>query len=83
MELLCFHLDVDVNTGRHFQSGKCIYGLLSGSRDVDQSLMSSLLKLLSGILVLVDCSEGWLLPPSSWAAAPVRSPEIRSSLQCR
>ena len=57
MLLFCFHLDVDVNTGRHFQSLKSINSLLSGSHDVDQSLVSSLLELFSGVLVLVYCSQ--------------------------
>ena len=51
------HLDVDVNTSRHFQSGQRIYCLLGRSHDVDQSLVSSLLELFSGIFVLVNCSQ--------------------------
>ena len=55
-KLVIFHLYVDVNTGRHFQSLKSINSLLSGSHDVDQSLVSSLLELFSGVLVLVYLS---------------------------
>ena len=55
--LLCFHLDVDVNACRHLQSGQCIYCLLAWSSDVDESLVSSLLELLSGILVLMNRTQ--------------------------
>ena len=41
------HLDVDVDTGRHLKPLERIHSLLGGSHDVDESLMSSLLELLS------------------------------------
>ena len=56
-KLFGFHLDVYIDTCWHFQSGQCVYCLLGRSGDVDQSLVSSLLKLLSGVFVLVYCTK--------------------------
>ena len=47
--LFRLHLDVDVDACRHFQSLKSIDCLLSRSDDVDQSLVSSLLELLTAV----------------------------------
>ena len=55
--LFGLHLDVDVYASGHLQSGQCINSLLIGSNDIDQSLVSSLLELLSGILILVNSTK--------------------------
>ncbi len=56
-KLFCFHLDIDVNSSRHLQSGKCIYSFLCWSDDVDQTFVGSLLELLSGVFVFVNRSK--------------------------
>ena len=55
--LFVFHLDVDKHACRHFQSGQSVHGLLARACDIDESLMSSLLELLSGIFVLMNSSQ--------------------------
>jgi len=52
-ELFLLHLDINVNTRRHFQSGQRVYCLLGRCDDINQSLVCSLLELFSGVLVLV------------------------------
>ena len=44
---LSLHLYVDVNTCGHFKTLKSIHRLLVGSDDIDQSLVCSLLELLT------------------------------------
>ena len=56
-ELLGHHLDVDINAGRHFQTLKSIYRLLRRSDDVDQSLVRSLLELLTAVLILMNSAK--------------------------
>ena len=56
-KLLGHHLNVDVNTGRHFQTLKSIYCLLRRGDDVDQSLVSSLLELLTAVLILMNSTK--------------------------
>ena len=51
------HLDIDRYACGHLQSLKSINCLLSGSNDVDQSLVSSLLELLTAVLILVDSAK--------------------------
>ena len=46
-----------MDTCRHLQTGKGIDRLLRRRGDIDQSLMGSLLKLFSGILVLMNSPE--------------------------
>ena len=55
--LAVFHLDIDANTSRHLQSCQSIHSFLCRSDDIDQSFMSSLLKLFSGIFVFVYGSQ--------------------------
>ena len=55
--LFDLHLDVDRYACRHLKSLKRINGLLCGSDDVDQSLVSSLLELLTAVLIFMYSAE--------------------------
>ena len=55
--LFRLHLDVDVNTCGHLQSLESIHRLLGGSDDVDQTLVSALLELLTRIFIFMNGSE--------------------------
>ena len=57
---------IDVHTCRHLKSLQCINCLLARSNDIDESLMSSLLELLSGIFVLMNCSQNGYYLFLSW-----------------
>ncbi len=55
--LLRLHLNVNVNACGHLQPGQHLNGLWIGSDDINKPLVSPLLKLLSGILILVNSSQ--------------------------
>ena len=50
-------LDFNINTCRELEAHHCVNDLLRRLDDVNESLVSSHLKLLAAVLVLVDCSK--------------------------
>ena len=50
-------LNLDLNTSGKFNTHQRVYNLLRRLENVDQSLVSAILELLTAILVLVYCAE--------------------------